>query len=220
MKTRTIYQLDWGITHYNKALAKQRQLVTQRINGEISDTLIFTEHHPVYTLGVRKSSSDNILWNPEKLRNQGIAIAKTNRGGDITYHGPGQIVGYPIISLHHKKDLHTYLRTLEQVLINTLGHHGLACNRLEGKTGIWLCDKKSNRKIAAMGIAVKQWTTYHGFALNVNTNLNHFQGIIPCGITTAEGKVTSIKQELGMSIDSESVKKTIFIEFHSLFYNN
>lgn len=212
--------IDWGLTHYNDALTQQQALLAQRIQGSIPDTLIFTEHHPVYTLGSRKSSADNLLWNPQELQSQGIAIHQSNRGGDITYHGPGQIVGYPIISLHHKKDLHQYLRSLEQVLINALGSHGLATTRLKGKTGIWLNDKTGQRKIAAIGIAVKQWTTYHGFALNVNTNLNHFQGIVPCGIPTSEAAVTSMHQELDFPVDINSIKNTIFLEFQSLFYNN
>ena len=211
---------DWGLTHYSQALKSQQSLLSQRINNSINDTLVFTEHHPVYTLGSRKSSTDNILWNSEELKKQNITIEKTNRGGNITYHGPGQIVGYPIISLQNKKDLHIYLRTIEQVIINALGCHGLVTTRFEGKTGIWLRDKYTNRKIAAIGIAVKKWTTYHGFALNVNANLDHFQGIVPCGISSDEGSVTSMDKELGRPVDIDAVKTTIFLKFESLLYNN
>jgi lipoyl(octanoyl) transferase len=137
---------------------------------------------------------------------------KTNRGGDITYHGPGQIVGYPILSLATRKDLHAYLRFLEQVLINSIGAMGLAAARREGKTGIWL----GQRKIAAIGVAVRRWVTYHGFALNVNANLSHFGGIVPCGITATEGTVTSMHAELGRPVDEAEVKTLLADEFQSL----
>lgn len=208
--------LDWGLTHYEDAFEKQLSLVDSRINAEILDTLVFTEHYPVYTLGKRKGTEDNLIWDPETLKAQGIEIAKTNRGGDITYHGPGQIVGYSIISLQKSKDLHAYLRNLEQVLINALGCHGLIAGRKEGKTGIWIQD----RKIAAIGVAVKRWVTYHGFALNVKNDLSHFAGIIPCGISPAEGTVSSMEKELkefGSDLDLGEIKRTIAIEFWNIF---
>ena len=201
--------LDWGRTEYRAAYDRQVALVAQRIAGERGDTLVFTEHEPVFTLGMRRGSETNLVWNSEQLARTGVAVEKTNRGGDITYHGPGQIVGYPIVSLSAHQDLHAYLRLLEQVIINTLGSFGLASDRREGKTGIWL----GPRKIAAIGVAVRRWVTYHGFALNVDPDLSHFAGIVPCGISAAEGTVTSMRVELGRTIDLDEVKRVLAREF-------
>jgi len=209
--------LDWGRTAYATAWTQQEELVTRRNAGETGDTLVFTEHDPVYTLGVRKGAEQHLLWDTAELAQRGIAVFKTNRGGDITYHGPGQIVGYPIINLAPRKDLHAYLRLLEQVLINTVGTFGLAAARREGKTGIWL----GPRKIAAIGVAVKKWTTYHGFALNVHPDLAAFAGIVPCGIT--DGTVTSLAAELGSAPSAEEVKRVLALEFWRLlpeFFNH
>src|SRR4051812_34551768 len=208
--TAALATLDWGRTGYAEAWRRQEQLVVRRNAGEIGDTLVFTEHDPVYTLGVRKGAEQHMIWNEAELARRGIAVAKTNRGGDITYHGPGQIVGYPIINLNPRRDLHAYLRLLEQVLINTVGTFGLAADRREGKTGIWL----GTRKVAAIGVAVKKWTTYHGFALNVNADLSPFGGIVPCGIT--DGTVTSIAAELGTAPSAEEVKRVLGTEFSQL----
>jgi lipoyl(octanoyl) transferase len=202
--------LDWGRTGYADAWQRQEELVARRNTGEAGDTLVFTEHDPVYTLGVRKGAEQHMIWDEAELARRGIAVAKTNRGGDITYHGPGQIVGYPVINLAARKDLHAYLRLLEQVLINTVGTFGLAAARREGKTGIWL----GPRKIAAIGVAVKKWTTYHGFALNVNADLTPFSGIVPCGIT--DGTVTSMAAELGHDLDLAEVKRVLAGEFWRL----
>jgi len=182
---------DWGRTAYAEAFARQLEMVTQRQTGKIGDTLILTEHDPVYTIGVRHGAAAHLLFDEKALAEEGITVEKTNRGGDITYHGPGQIVGYPIIDWSGQRDLHAYLRLLEDVLIDAVGRFGLTAGRREGKTGIWL----ENRKIAAIGVAVKRWVTYHGFALNVTPNLAHFGGIVPCGIT--DGSVTSLEAELG-----------------------
>lgn len=205
--------LDWGRTGYADASERQAEFVLRRNAGEVGDTLIFTEHDPVFTLGVRRGAEQNLLWNPAELEQRGIAVATTNRGGDITYHGPGQIVGYPIVNLGARKDLHAYLRFLEQVMINTVGTFGLAADRRAGKTGIWL----GPRKLAAIGVAVKKWTTFHGFALNVNTDLTPFNGIIPCGITAAEGTVTSMHLELGRKLDEAEVKRVLAAEFWRLW---
>ena len=205
----TLATLDWGRTEYRVAYDRQVALVAQRIAGEIGDTLVFTEHEPVFTLGMRRGSENNLVWNSEQLARTGVAVEKTNRGGDITYHGPGQIVGYPIVSLSAHQDLHAYLRLLEQVIINTLGCFGLASDRREGKTGIWL----GPRKIAAIGVAVRRWVTYHGFALNVDPDLSHFGGIVPCGINASEGTVTSMRVELGHTIDPDEVKRVLAREF-------
>ncbi|PTY03174.1 lipoate-protein ligase B [Opitutaceae bacterium EW11] len=201
--------LDWGRTRYEGAWRAQEDLVAKRIAEEIGDTLVFTEHEPVFTIGLRSGADAHLVWTPAQLAAQGVEVVKTNRGGDITYHGPGQIVGYPIVSLAPHKDLHAYLRFLEQVLINTVGSLGLAADRRPGKTGIWL----GPRKIAAIGVAVRRWVTYHGFALNVNTHLPHFQGIVPCGIQPTDGTVTSLKAELGREIDLGEVKELLGKEF-------
>jgi len=203
---------DWGRTRYEAAWRKQDELVARRIAGEIGDTLVFTEHEPVYTVGLRSGADQNLVWDPAHLAREGIEVVKTNRGGDITYHGPGQIVGYPIIDLSPHKDLHEYLRLLEQVMINTVGSLGLVATRREGKTGIWV----GTRKVAAIGVAVRRWVAYHGFALNVNANLSHFQGIVPCGISATEGTVTSLQAELGRELDMADVKNRLAMEFHQL----
>lgn len=203
--------LDWGTVSYQDAWQRQIARLTARQQGQAGDALIFVEHPPVFTLGVRKGASAHLIWTEEHLRGLGIDLVQSNRGGDITYHGPGQIVGYPIVSLAHWRDLHAYLRLLEQSLINTLGSFGLAAARRPGKTGIWLAD----RKIAAIGVAVKQWVTCHGFALNANNDLAPFQGIIPCGIT--DGSVTSMRKELGITVDLAEVKAILTSKFWKLF---
>ena len=205
--------LDWGRTRYNAARQQQEALVARRIAGEIGDTLVFTEHEPVFTIGLRGGAEQHLVWNAERLAREGVEVVKTNRGGDITYHGPGQLVGYPIVSLGPRPDLHAYLRFLEQVVINGVGCLGLAADRREGKTGVWL----GSRKIAAVGVAVQRWVTYHGFALNVNADLAHFQGIIPCGIDAGDGTVTSLQSELGRPVDCEEVKRVVAAEFWSLW---
>lgn len=205
--------IDWRQTDYPAALERQLSIVKQRSNEEVPDQLIFTEHPPTYTLGSRKGAADNLLLDEGALHSLGRQVHRSNRGGDITYHGPGQLVAYPILSLDQKRDLHGYLRDIEQVIINALGCLGLASGRREGKTGIWL----ENRKIAAIGIAVKQWVTYHGFAINVNNDLAPFSDIVPCGISPEEGAVTSIKQELGTELNMAEVKDTVSREFWGIF---
>jgi lipoyl(octanoyl) transferase len=205
--------LDWGRTRYEAAWRAQDELVARRIAGEIGDTLVFTEHEPVYTVGLRSGAADHLVWAADHLAREGIEVVKTNRGGDITYHGPGQLVGYPIVDLSARKDLHEYLRLLEQVMINTVGGLGLVATRREGKTGIWV----GTRKIAAIGVAVRRWVAYHGFALNVQPNLAHFQGIVPCGISATEGTVTSLQAELGHQVDLADVKARLAKEFGALW---
>lgn len=210
--TSTVTVLDWGRTEYRTAWERQAGLVTQRIAGEMGDTLVFTEHEPVYTIGLRRGADAHLVWNADELAREGIAVVNTNRGGDITYHGPGQIVGYPIISLAGHKDLHAYLRLLEQVVINAVGAMGLVATRREGQTGIWT----GQRKIAAIGVAVRRWVTYHGFALNVDPDLRHFTGIIPCGISAADGSVTSLRNELGHAVDPAAIMAALVREFERL----
>ena len=206
--------IDWSRTRYADAYARQLELVSRRIRNEITDTLILTEHHPVFTIGRRKDARQHLVWDSSQLQQQGVEVEETNRGGDITYHGPGQIVGYPIMDLRENRDLHRYLRHMEEALIRTLAHYGLFAGRREGMTGIWL----GHRKIAAIGIAVKQWVTYHGFALNVAPTLHHFSGIVPCGIV--DGTVTSMHAELGYMPDLPTVKHLLTVEFWGIFANS
>lgn len=204
---------DWGRTAYAAATSRQLVQVQDRIDGKVGDTLIFTEHDPVYTVGLRGGAAANLLWDPATLATQGITVAETNRGGDITYHGPGQVVGYPIVDLSPVKDLHAYLRFLEEVMIRAVGRFGLAASRREGLTGIWV----ENRKIAAIGVAVRRWVAYHGFALNVAPNLEHFAGIVPCGIASTDGTVTSLAQELSSPPPVDDVKKVLTEAFRSIW---
>jgi lipoyl(octanoyl) transferase len=201
--------LDWGRTPYREAQRRQEELVAQRLAGEIGDTLVFTEHDPVFTVGLRRGAEEHLVWDAGRLAREAVDVVKTNRGGDITYHGPGQIVGYPIVSLVPRQDLHAYLRLLEQVLINAVGSLGLAADRRPGKTGIWL----GPRKIAAIGVAVRRWTAYHGFALNVAPDLGHFAGIVPCGIGAADGTVSSLEAELGRAVPFAEVRRVLALEF-------
>ncbi len=202
---------DWGRTAYAEAWRRQEELVAARNDGRAHDTLVFTEHNPVFTMGVRRGAEKNLLWQQAELSRRGIEVVTTNRGGDITYHGPGQVVGYPIVNLAPRKDLHAYLRFLEDVMIASVARFGLTAGRNPGKTGIWI----EKRKIAAIGVAVKKWTTFHGFALNVNTDLTPFTGIIPCGITAADGTVTSLQLELARTVDIAEVKAALAAEFRA-----
>ena len=205
--------VDWGRTRYRDAWQRQDELVAARLAGTAPDTLVFTEHEPVFTLGVRRGAEQNLIWTPPQLAHQGIEVVSTNRGGDITYHGPGQIVGYPIVNLAPRQDLHAYLRFLEQVLIESVAVFGLEGTRREGKTGIWI----GSRKIAAIGVAVKRWVSYHGFALNVNTHLHYFEGIVPCGIAPTDGTVTSMAHELGPEVDLDEARRVITETFWKLW---
>lgn len=205
--------IDWGRTRYEPARVAQAALVARHLAGQIGDTLVFTEHEPVFTVGLRAGADKNLIWDSTRLAAEGIELAPTNRGGDITYHGPGQLVGYPIVSLAARKDLHAYLRFLEQILINAVGSLGLVATRRPGLTGIWI----GPRKVAALGVAVRRWVTYHGFALNVNAHLPHFAGIVPCGIAATEGTVTSLHTELGHDLDLAAVQKIVAEEFQTLW---
>ena len=212
--TAPIEVIDWGHTEYNDALVRQKARVDARRAGHCGDALIFTEHAPVYTMGLRKGADQHLVWAEAECARRGIAVVQSNRGGDITYHGPGQIVGYPILSLRHRRDLHAYLRDLEEVVIRTLATYGLAAARREGKTGIWL---DGARKICAIGVAVRSWISYHGFALNVKPDMTHFEGIVPCGIT--DGSVTSLANELDKPAHIDEVKSRLAVEFEQVFGN-
>jgi lipoyl(octanoyl) transferase len=207
--THAAATLDWGRTQYEDAWRRQDEFVRRRIAGEVGDVLVFTEHQPVFTMGLRTGADAHLVWSAGQLAREGIDVVRTNRGGDITYHGPGQLVGYPIVSLAARRDLHAYLRFLEQVLIDTLGALGLGAVRREGRTGIWI----GRRKIAAIGVAVRRWVTYHGFALNVAPDLRHFSGIVPCGIRPEDGTVTSLQAELGRTVELAEVKAVLAGEF-------
>jgi lipoyl(octanoyl) transferase len=183
---------DLGRRPYGEVLALQRNLCRQRIAGEIEDDLLLlVEHDPVVTLG-RGTRPGSLPLSPAQLEQRGLEIFEVERGGDVTFHGPGQLVGYPIIDLRrHREDLHWYLRRLEAALIGALDTLGIAAGAHPGLTGVWT----RGRKIASIGIHVKQWVTFHGFALNVNTDLSYFDLIVPCGIQDVV--MTSVATELG-----------------------
>ena len=179
--------------------------------------LLFCEHPHVYTIG-KSGHMENLLVNDVRLKELNVSFFKTNRGGDITYHGPGQVVGYPILDLEHfVTDLGKYMRNLEEVIIRTIAHYGIDGGRLPGATGVWLdADVKGKaRKICAMGVRCSRWVTMHGFALNVNTDLRYFDYIVPCGIT--DKTVTSIQKELGYAVNEQEVKDILKHEFGMVF---
>lgn len=184
---------------------------------QTTNYLLFVEHPPVYTLG-KSGKPEHILINDEEMKEKGIQFFHTNRGGDITFHGPEQIVGYPILDLEKfYTDIGRYLRELEEVIILTLAEYGIAAGRSAGETGVWIeaLHKGKERKICAMGVRCSRWVTMHGFALNVNTDLDYFDHIIPCGIQNK--KVTSIKQELGREVNVEEVKEKLKKNFEAVF---
>ena len=190
---------DLGKLLYKKTWNYQKELLKKRSNNEINDTLILVEHEPVFTLG-KNADENHILQNcPDNIKTYHI-----ERGGDVTYHGPGQLVGYPILDLrNYKKSISWYMRSLEQVIIDTLFDYNITANRKKGLTGVWC----NNEKIAALGVRVSRWITMHGFSLNIDPNLNHYKNIIPCGIF--EHGVTSMSGALNKTVDYEHVKKTI-----------
>jgi lipoyl(octanoyl) transferase len=188
---------DLGRVSYAEALDIQKDLVEKRKQGQIPDQLLIVEHPHVITLG-RNGRMANLLAGPEALRSAGIEFHSTNRGGDITYHGPGQIVGYPVLDLREwKRDVVAYVRAIEQVIMDGLGEFGIEAGRVDGCTGVWV----NGRKVAAIGVHISRWVTSHGFALNHRTDLSYFQYIVPCGITKP---VTSMR-ELG----SEAVREDV-----------
>ncbi len=200
-----------------KQLFLQENAATAEDLQSIPHDLLFTEHNPVYTLG-KNGKENHMLLNKEMLAQRGIEYFQINRGGDITFHGPGQIVGYPILDLDQfKPDLGWYLRNLEEVIIRTIADYGLTGERSEGETGVWLDAgiKGKARKICAMGIRCSRWITMHGFALNVNTDLNYFNFIVPCGIQ--DKTVTSLQHELGREVPVEEVKEKLLRNFEIVF---
>jgi len=218
---------DLGLKDYKEAWDYQNELFQGIIDIKLANRkselkqksshyFLFTEHPPVYTLG-KSGDLSNLLLNEEQLKQKGISFFKSNRGGDITFHGPEQIVGYPIIDLEEfKPDIRWYMRSLEEVIILTIAHYGLQGVRSEGETGVWLdVGTPFARKICALGVRTSRWVTMHGFALNVNTNLGYFDHIIPCGI---RGKaVTSMEAELNRKVPVEEVKALILENFEKVF---
>jgi len=196
-----------GRKAYEEVWDRQKKLVDERRMGIVPDTLILVEHDPVYTLG--KNSNENHLL---KSRDVHIPVYQIERGGDVTFHGPGQLVGYPILDLHHHRlSVSWYMRTLEEMLIRTVGQFGIEARRREGLTGVWVGEEK----IAALGVRLSRWVSMHGFALNVNTDLEFFDGIIPCGIF--EYDVTSMSQILGKEVSMVEVEETLVTIFRLLF---
>ena len=196
-----------GKRNYQEVWDLQKNLQSKRINGEIVDTLLLVEHEPVYTLGKNADENHLLQHHPKD-----ISVFHIERGGDITFHGPGQLVGYPIIDLHnYKLSISWYMRSLEQTIIKTLNHFGIEGERKEGLTGVWVKDEK----IAAFGVRVSRWVTMHGFSLNVNTDLSYYDGIIPCGIF--EYGVTTMQKILGDEVEMKNVKQKLIHEFSIVF---
>ncbi|MBC8216274.1 MAG: lipoyl(octanoyl) transferase LipB [Candidatus Marinimicrobia bacterium] len=192
---------------YDKACTIQNNLHQRRMNDTVGDTLLFVEHDPVYTLG--KNANHNNLLNTHSTD---VDVVQTDRGGDITWHGPGQLVGYPILDLRgYKLNVKSYMNALEDVLINTLDRYGIKATRKAGLTGVWVDDNK----IAALGVKISRWITMHGFALNVQPDLSYYKGIIPCGISGYG--VTSMEQILGSTVEMETVKTLVSEEFNRVF---
>jgi lipoyl(octanoyl) transferase len=200
---------DLGLLQWDEALDQQRKFVESRKSGAISDQLLFVEHPHVVTMG-RNGHRENMLAEPEVLARAGISFFETDRGGDVTYHGPGQILGYPILDLGEwKRDVHAYVRAIEQVIIDTLAGFGIRAGREADATGVWTSDGK----IAAIGIHISRWVTSHGFALNVDTDLNYFRYIIPCGLTRP---VTSMRS-LGSRAERGEVVTALIQNFGRVF---
>ena len=198
---------DLGQRPYQEGWDYQKEIQAKRIAGEIEDTLLMVEHEPVYTLG--KNANENHLL---QSRDQSVDVFNIERGGDITFHGPGQLVGYPILDLsNYKKSVSWYMRTLEQIIIDTVSEFGIEAKRIEGLTGVWVGDEK----IAALGVRIRRWVTMHGFSINVNTDLTFYDGIIPCGIF--DHGITSMEQLLCRAQDMEKVKKVVRRKFGYYF---
>lgn len=233
MRNQVIFK-DLGRISYQKAWDYQQELLEQAIaikrqNRPLSVTdadwkqqqhyLLFCDHPPVYTLG-KSGKKEHLLLNETQLEEQGFEFFKINRGGDITYHGPGQVIAYPIFDLDEFfTDIHRYVRLLEEVVILMLAEYGIEGTRVEGYTGVWMAGTESlpKRKICAIGVHLSRWVTMHGFALNVKTDLGHFQNIVPCGINDSDKDVTSMEHELGRTIDIEEVKAKLRQHFSDLF---
>ena len=202
-----------GVVPYGEALAIQRALVEERRAGRIPDLLLLLQHPPVITLGVKaRDSRTHIVATPQRLADLGVEVHDTGRGGDVTYHGPGQIVGYPILDLKPDRcDVHRYVRDIEEVMIRVCADYGLKAGRIEGLTGTWI----GAEKIGAIGVRLSRWITSHGFAFNVTTNLDHFALIVPCGIT--DRGVTSLAKATGRDIPVAEVEDAFARRFAEVF---
>lgn len=231
MQKQQVFFRDLGIMGYSEAWDYQETLLKQNVDiktryhsaqekqrkNSTTNYLLFVEHPPVYTLG-KTGHEENVLLAEDELQERGILFVKTNRGGDITFHGPGQIVGYPILDLEKfGTDIGKYLRNLEEIIIRTLADYGIRGERSSGETGVWLNPGivGSERKIAAFGVRCSRWITMHGFAFNINTDLQYFDGIIPCGIKNKQ--VTSLARELGHNIQLSEVKEKLKSHFENVF---
>ncbi len=227
MKNKKVYFQDWGRVDYQQAWDRQEEIFSGIVSTKTSNRsnaadvptenyLVFVEHPHVYTLG-KSGKPENLLLDEQGLKVKQARFYKINRGGDITYHGPGQIVGYPILDLDNFfTDIHLYLRTLEEAIILTLADYGIQAGRYPGYTGVWLdADNQNARKICAMGVRCSRWVTMHGFAFNVNTDLEYFKNIVPCGIDDKD--VTSMERELGRKVDIEEVKGVLKKKIALLF---
>ena len=202
-----------GLIGYDEALALQKDFVEERRVGKVPDLLLLLEHPPVITLGVRSEiARANVVATDERLADLGIVVHETGRGGDVTYHGPGQVVGYPILDLRPDRcDVHKYVRDLDDVMIRVCADYGVQAGRITGLTGAWV----GAEKIGAIGIRISRWITSHGFAFNVSTNLDHFKLIVPCGI--ADHGVTSLEKLTGRSISLPEVEDAIVRRFAEVF---
>src|SRR5574341_799286 len=210
-----VWLLNLDSVPYADALALQHRLVDARKRGELNDTLILLEHPPVFTLG-RNAKDEHIIASRDFLRQQGIEIFRVERGGDVTYHGPNQLVGYPILDLRNfRQDVGWYVRSLEETLISALGDFGITARRIEKLVGVWVDAPKARRdgpaKLAQIGARIENWITYHGFALNVDPNMSHFDLIVPCGIP--DKAVTSMARVLNHSVDMSAVRERVAARF-------
>ena len=209
MRTLDVRRL--GRVPYAEGLELQARLVQERQAGSLPDTLLLLEHDPVFTLG-RNAKDENVLVPADALKAQGIDVFETGRGGDVTYHGPGQAVGYPILDLApDRKDVHRYVRDLEEVMIRTCADYGLEAGRVEGRTGAWIGEDK----VGAIGVRISRWVTSHGFALNVNNDLSAFRFIVPCGIS--DKGVTSLARALGREVPLPEVMDRLERHLRAVF---
>ncbi len=213
MPEREIQVQRLGVVKYADALALQKQLVEERKADRIPDQLLLLQHPPVITLGVRsRDDRSHVRASPEELERDGVELFETGRGGDVTFHGPGQLVGYPIIDLRPDRcDVHQYVRDVEDVLIRTAAAFGVSATRLPGLTGAWVGDEK----LAAIGVRIARWITSHGFAFNVTTNLDHFDLIVPCGIS--DKGVTSLQRLLNRPVPMDEVEDAAIDAVEAVF---
>jgi lipoyl(octanoyl) transferase len=211
MRILNVRQL--GVVPYRDALELQQKLVAERRAGNVPDTLLLLQHPHVLTLGVHKGAGgSHVLATPERLAALGVDLVETGRGGDVTYHGPGQIVGYPIVDLRPDRcDVHRYVRDLEEVMIRVAGEYGVEAGRVKGLTGTWVRDEK----LGAIGVRISRWITSHGFAFNVDTDLTYFNLIVPCGIS--DRGVTSLSKILGRRLPLPEVEAAFVRQFCAVF---